>query len=391
MLLTIVVFLLILALLILVHEVGHFLVAKRNGVPSEEFGFGFPPRIVGTYKDGKGKRKWIWGSKKIEDEIRKREETVFSINWIPLGGFVKIKGENGEEPGDPKSFSNQSIWTRFKILIAGVSMNFLLAIVLFTFAFWIGLPEVIDDAAQVDQSKVQIAMVVPGSPAQEAGMKAGDEIVSVAVDGQESRINTVSQLQEAVAVAGGNEVQVGVIRAGETEAETLSLMLRTEVPEGEGPMGVQLVRTSFVSHNFFESFWLAIKTSISLVFAILAFLWDLLARLFTAQPVPVEIAGPVGIAVLTGQVTKLGIAFILQFAALLSINLAIINLLPIPALDGGRILFLGIEKVKGSPVSRNVEGIIHTAGFMLLLLLMLLITIRDVKNFEIVEKVKDIF
>ena len=166
---------------------------------------------------------------------------------------------------------------------------------------------------------------------------------------------------------------------------------RIEEESGKALVGIEIVRTAFVRHGFLESFWLGIKTTASMVWLIFAFLGDLIVRLFTSQPVPTEVAGPVGIAVLTGQMTRLGLAFILQFAAVLSINLAIINLLPIPALDGGRILFLGIEKLKGSPVSQKVEGLMHTVGFALLIILMIFITARDFVNFEIVDKVKNLF
>lgn len=392
MLLTIFVFIVILGTLVLVHELGHFIVAKRNGVFSDEFGFGFPPRIVGTYRDKSGKRKWIFGSKEIPSDLQERGETVYSLNLIPIGGFVKLRGEDGESKDDPKSFAAQGIWTRFKILFAGVGMNFVLAIVLFYFAFIIGLPEVIDDEVVDPTSIVQISSLVEGAPAKEAGVQLGDKVISIVEkDGTETKISTIAGLQEAVGRNKGSEIQFNVIHPGDQDPIAIALTPRAEFPENEGSLGIQIVRTSFVRHGPIESVWIAIQTTGSIIVAIFAFLGDLIVKLFTSEPVPSEVAGPVGIAVLTGQVARMGLAFILQFAALLSVNLAIINLLPFPALDGGRILFLGIERLKGSPVSEKIEGLTHTVGFFILISLMVLVTFRDFANFKIIDKIKGLF
>lgn len=366
--------------MVLVHELGHFIVAKRNGVPSEEFGFGFPPRIVGFYKDKEGKRRWVFGSGEIDASLKEEDETVYSLNLIPLGGFVKIRGEdeeNGEK--DEKSFVNQPAWVRFKILFAGVAMNFLLAIVLFSAAFQIGLPESISDTQQVDDSKVQIAQVSPGSPADEMGLEMGDEVVSIETTNGVVKIDTISGLQETVEQNKGEEITVNVMRADNGAA--LTTIVRETPPEGEGLLGVQLVRTTFAQYGFFESIWLAIKTTFMMVIAIIVFLFDMIVGLFRSEPISADVAGPVGIAVMTGKMAELGFAYLLQFTALLSVNLAVINLFPFPALDGGRILFLGIEKIKGSPINRKIEGAFNTVGFFLLIGLMIFITIQDFSKF----------
>lgn len=391
MLLTIIVFFVLLATLVLVHELGHFVVARRNGVGAEEFGFGFPPRIVGTYRDKEGKRRWVWGNREIEQEIKNREETVYSINWIPLGGFVKIKGENGEEKNDPTSFAAKDIWTRFKILAAGVTMNLVLGVVLLTFAIWLGLPEAIDDTEVAPGSKVMITTVQSDGPAKEAGIKMGDEVVAIVKDEKETAITTVSGFQEIIKNNQDQALIVKVKRPGEEKTTELSVTPRAGEGQSEGKIGVGLARTKVVQHNFFESFFIALQNVFSMAVAIFIFLKDLIVGIFTPKEVAADVAGPVGIAILTGTAVRLGIAYLLNFAALLSINLAIINFLPLPALDGGRALFLLIEKIKGAPVSQKVEGFVHMVGFMFLLGVMVLVIFNDFITFNVIDRIKGIF
>lgn len=388
---TFIVFILILGVLVLVHELGHFLVAKRNGVISDEFGFGFPPRIFGTYKDKKGQRKWVFGNKEIGNDLKNEDETVYSFNLIPLGGFVKIRGEDGEDKKDKKSFANQSIWVRFKILFAGVLMNFILAIVLFSLAFQIGLPESVGDDYQAEDAKIQIAQVVKDSPAEEMGLEMGDRVLSIQTEEGLMPVSKIKTFQEVIENNKGKEVSMNIEREGQEELLVLKSEIREEAPEGQGLLGVQLVRTTFARYGFFESTWMAIQTSFSMILAILVFLGDLIVRLFSSQPVTADVAGPVGIAVMTGKMVQFGLAYVFQFVALLSINLAVINLLPIPALDGGRIFFLLIEKIKGAPLSQKLEGTANAIGFFLLIILMVFVTVKDFANFGIVDKVKGLF
>lgn len=391
MIVTIFIFLLILAVLVLAHEMGHFIMARRNGVIADEFGFGFPPRVIGTYKDKDGKRRWVFGNREIEEEVKHQEETVFSINLIPLGGFVKIKGEDGEGKDDPSSFAAKSIWQRFQMLVAGVVMNFILGILLLIVAFWMGLPEMVEEGQNVPGAIVQIAQVMPKSPAQQAGIQLGDEILAIKIDGQEFPITEIQQFQDITKQNAGKEMIVKLKHPDQNSPVELKVTPRAAAPEGQGLLGVMLAKTAIVRHSFFESVWLALKTTYNLIIAIISFLGMLIAKLFTARPVSNEVAGPVGIAVMTGQAAKLGLAYLFQFAAMLSINLAVINIFPLPALDGGRIFFLLVEKIKGSPISQKMEGILHTTGFVVLLALMLLITIKDFFNFGIVDKIKGLF
>ncbi|MCD6149243.1 RIP metalloprotease RseP [bacterium] len=384
---TIIIFILILGVLIFVHEAGHFLAAVRNGIKADEFGFGFPPRICGLFKDEKsGKYRFVLGNREI-----KSKNTVYSLNWIPLGGFVKIKGENGEGASESDSFSAQPAWTRIKVLAAGVAMNFFLAWILLSIVLMIGAPQAIDDNADAPNAKVQISQIVPGAPAEKMGLKIGDEICAAGVAGQEvwSEIKTTKEIQILASENKGREI-ILKIRRGQ---ETLELRgtPRIEYPEGQGPLGISLARTAIVNYPWYESIWRGLLAVFDLTLAIFIALGGIIKNLFLGEGMAMDIAGPVGIAVMTKQAAALGLVYVLQFAAILSVNLGIINGLPFPALDGGRILFILIEKIKGSRVSQKVEQALHTAGFFLLIALMVVVTFRDFIRFEIVDKIRGLF
>ena len=384
---TVLIFIIILGLLVFVHELGHFLVARRNGVMAEEFGFGFPPRIFGLYKTKNGKRKLMWGSKDVEST-----DTIYSLNWIPLGGFVKIMGEDGEEKKDPKSFASKSPFTRTRILAAGVAMNFLLAAVLLSIGYFVGIPQAVDDAASgnLKNEKIQIIETIPGSPAEQMGIQVGDQIVGASV-GSDRIVDfkTVEEVQNFINAKKGQEIKLDVKRGNETLA--LSGTPRTDFPASEGALGISLVKTAEVSYPWYEAIWRGAKTTVDLAGMIIVAFGNLLWKLITGHSVGMDVSGPVGIAVLTGQVAKLGFIYILQFTALLSVNLAIINILPIPALDGGRILFILIEKIKGKAVSQKFEARAHNIGFALLITLMVVVTFRDVARLDVFQKLKNLF
>lgn len=354
MITTIIIFILILGLLIFVHEFGHFITAKKSGVRVEEFGFGFPPRIFGI----------------------KRGNTVYSINAIPLGGFVKAFGEDGGNRDNPESFGSKKPWQRAIILAAGIIMNFILAIVLLGFSNMIGLPSVVTDTNTDPKNiKIQISEVTDNSPAMTAGIKIGDQIKTVG--GLE--VFRIGEFQEEVKNNLGKEVKITVMRG--KEKLMLSLTPRTNPPEGEGAIGIGLVETTIVKHPWYRAFWEGLKGVYYFTIMFITAIGGLIKNLILGGHISGDVAGPVGIAVLTNQVTKLGFVYVLNFTAILSLNLAIINAIPFPALDGGRLLFLAIEKIKGSPISQKVEQMTHTIGFMLLLLLMVVITFRDIVRF----------
>lgn len=381
--LTILIFVIILGLLVFVHELGHFLTAKRNGIRVDEFGFGFPPRLFGFVKDeASGKYRIVWGSKDMPSG-----RTVYSLNWIPLGGFVKIAGEDGHDTSDPESFAGKPAWIRIKVLAAGVFMNFLFAWFLISIVFMMGLPQPIEQSehGKYPNAKIQILDVTKGSPAEVMGLKMGDEII--AINGKE--MTALDQVSGEISTHKGEIITVNIDRFG--EKLTLSGTPRTESPANQGALGISFSETAVVSYPWYEAIYRGATTTYSITVAIFEAFGKMIASLFGAEKTPLDVTGPVGIVYLTKQMSDLGLPYLLQFAALLSINLGIINILPIPALDGGRILFILIEKLKGSPVSHRVEGMIHQVGFILLLLLMLLVTVRDFSQFQILEKISRIF
>ncbi len=430
MLLTIITFIIVLSVLVFAHELGHFMMARKFGVRAEEFGFGFPPRIFGLQVWRERELKKIAESENIEMELKaeslpdgsaiikeimvdeKREVdevrwvrkfrfirglreigqdeqkygTVYSINWLPLGGFVKIKGENGPsassglaEDEDSDSFAFRPIWQRAIMLSAGVVMNIFLAMALIIIGFMVGLPQALDNnldaRAQVSDRKIQIVQVMKNTPAEAAGLKIGDTIISV----DNNKFNNYEELQGYVADKVGQKLDYKISQ-GRTEIDKIIVPAQME-ETGRGGIGIAITETGLVSYPWYLAIPEGVKMTFILLWAIIMAFYELIKGLIFGHGVTADLSGPVGIATLTGQVARLGFVYLLQFTALLSINLAVINFFPFPALDGGRVLFLIIEKIKRSPVKREVEGLIHNIGFALLMILVLLVTFRDVSRF----------
>ncbi len=365
---TVIIFLALLSLLVFVHELGHFWMARRAGMKVDEFGFGFPPRLFGI----------------------KRKGTTYSINWIPLGGFVKIKGESGSHADESDSFAAKSAWKRFLVLIAGVGMNVVFAAVLFSLGFMVGLPSVISDdvsaRAYVRDEAIRIVQVLADSPAEAAGLKLGDVVVSV----DDQLFSGVEPLYDYIGTR--EEPMEFLLRRGDGfVTQTVS----REAIDGyeRDLLGIQIVRTGFVSYPFFEAILRGVVTAVTMTGAVVVAFVDLIRNLIVTSSVSVDVSGPVGIAVMTGEVAELGFSYLLQFAAILSINLAVINALPFPALDGGRILFLTIEKLRRRKMGERVEALAHNFGFLVLIGLVVLVTYKDLVRFgdEIFGAVKSVF
>lgn len=373
---TIIVFVLVLSLLVFVHELGHFVVSRRLGVKVEEFGMGFPPRAIGAYKDENGKWVYVRGNK----DPKNIPGTLYSFNWVPLGGFCKIKGEDGAGENDPDSFANKKVWKRTSIVSAGVIMNFILAAVLLSVGFMIGLPQVLDGSGgktlTVKNPQIQVSSVLENSSADKAGIEVGDIIESV-----NGNIFVESDLlSDFIAGKDGESVSVTITRGDEVISKTL-------VPSkidgyDKVMMGVSLMETGLVYYPWYKAIYMGFYTAAILTKIIVVTFYGVIRDLIVGVSVETDIAGPVGIAVLTGQVTKMGFVYLLQFTALLSLNLAIINFLPFPALDGGRIIFFIIEKIRGRAISSKIENTIHNTGFALLMVLVIFVTFHDVSKFK---------
>ncbi|MFC2021952.1 RIP metalloprotease RseP [Chloroflexota bacterium] len=340
-LIPIVSFLVVIMVLILAHELGHFITAKASGVKVEEFGLGFPPRLLSL----------------------RRGETLYSLNAIPLGGFVKMAGE--EDPKVPSSLASKSIGTRILVLSAGSLMNFLLPILLFSIAFMIPHNLVV--------GQVMVEEVAPDSPAARAGIKPGDTIISV----NEKPVSNNGDLYRYIQLNLGKEVTL-LVQHSDATTEHVQVIPRWKPPEGQGAIGIAIGTSgaTFISQHY--PFWKAIPLGVSAcIETFVLFKNGILNMIIGAAPVAVT--GPVGIAQLTGEVAKAGISPLLEFAAFLSINLAIINIFPLPALDGGRIVFVLLEWVRrGKRIAPKTEGLVHTIGFALLIAAMLAITYQDI-------------
>ncbi|MBI2869786.1 MAG: RIP metalloprotease RseP [Chloroflexi bacterium] len=341
MLLTTGAFLLMLALLVIVHELGHFFTARAFGVKVEEFGVGFPPRLFSV----------------------KRGDTRYSLNAIPLGGFVKLAGE--ENPGVPGSLAGKPRRVRVLVLAAGALMNAILPVLLFTVAFVLPRDIVV--------SQVMIEKVAPDSPAAAAGIREGDVILQVAGE----PIRNTGELSRAIELNRGKEITL-VVRQSDSSVATVNVIPRWQPPPGQGAVGINIkaVNPEIVKESY--PLWQAIPLGFEECVQTYVLFKNAIISMVIGTT-PVALAGPVGIAEITGEAARAGISPLLEFAAFLSINLAIVNILPLPALDGGRIAFVVLEWLRrGRRVSPRVEGIVHLIGFAMLMALMLAITYQDI-------------
>lgn len=338
-----------LSLLILGHEAGHFFAAKLFGLKVDEFGFGFPPRIA---------------AKKIGD-------TEYSINWLPFGGFVRISGERGEmaafdgskdvavnDADSHRLFFNQPTWKKSIIVLAGVVINFIIGWFLISAVLMVGTPQTLI-----------IAGVQPGSPAQQVGIMSGD-----VVEGYKSSTDFINFIN----AHRGEPVTISVIRNNKDINFTVTPRVTT-APD-QGAVGVELEDGGTARENPLAALWDGLKSSVLLLGLTFAAFWQLLVQLFTKASLLPGVVGPVGIVGVAEETGKIGLAYLIQFLGIISINLTVVNCIPFPALDGGRFLMVIIEKIKGSAVPEKFEAWVNGLGFAFLLLLMILLTVRDIKG-----------
>lgn len=378
MLLTIIIFLIILSILVIVHEIGHFATAKYFGVQIEEFGLGFPPRAAELHQSKDGV-KW-------------------TLNWLPLGGFVKLKGEDGQSKQDPDSFGHKKPWKRIVILSAGVFMNVALAFILLSVGFGIGWPQDLTEKSVPDkfikEKNIMIAYVEPGSPADKAGIKTGDIIKNIDNQSFAGLIN----MQNFIKDKENQKVSIEFDRTGKIfKKEITPQKIEFNIEDSDSKktiekigIGVGLAEVGVVRYPIHLAVYLGAKNTVIYTARIFQAFYNLIKDLILTRKISPNVGGPVMIAALSGKAAELGFIYIIQFIALLSLNLAIINILPLPALDGGRILFAIVEKFKGRAISVHLETWIHMIGFWLIILLMILITARDIARFQIWDKVKNI-
>ncbi len=377
---TLLIFIAVLAVLVLSHEFGHFIVARKSGIKVDEFGFGFPPRLAGIRRLKKigSKHRWeiVWGHKKATAAAETSEEvpgTLYSLNLLPLGGFVKIKGENGAPTADHDSFAAKKIWQRALVIAAGVLMNIVLAAALLSVGFMVGFPQAAGGAtgSEVQGQRLEIIQVLPGKPAEAAGLKSGDAIV---------RINDLvnpqpEDFRNYINTHRNEDVTVTIERGKETFTKKIHPIVYEDT--GRGGLGVAVAEVGFVRYPWYKAIYHGIRaTGTYLKEIVIAFAY-LFKGLFTGAGFGGAVSGPVGVAVMTGEVARMGFGYLIQFTALLSLNLAVLNILPIPALDGGRLLFIIINAIRRRPVAPKYEQIAHTIGFVLLMLLVVAVTIKD--------------
>lgn len=352
---TLLIFLLLLSVLVIAHELGHFWAARRSGMTVEEFGVGFPPRL------------WAW---------KDRRGTEWSINLIPLGGFVRIFGENGEERGQPGSFTSKPAWARFAVLIGGVVMNILVAWALFSAGFAIGMPAMIGEnapaGAVIENPAILVMEVLPESPAARAGVVPGDTLTRVG----EQAVVDAENARTLLAAAGTNEIAVQFSRGD----VVLEVTVRPEIlPGHEQPLlGIAFADIGTVRLPWWRAPLAGARVTVDATIGVVRAFGQLIAGAARRDDVVASLSGPVGIAVMAGDIARLGGAHLLQFAAMLSVNLAVVNAIPFPALDGGRIALLVIEVIRRKPNSRRWEQGVHAAGFALLLLLVVFVTYHDI-------------
>jgi len=374
---SVLIFIIILFVLVLVHEFGHFFTAKRFGIRVDEFGFGFPPKLF-SFKKG---------------------ETEYSLNLLPLGGFVKIFGESVDEADmlevgfldkeetpekvelAKRSLINKPKWQQALVLFAGILANFLLAWFLFSFGFMSGLPTSV--GSEIAGYKLQnvnlvIISVLVNSPAEKAGLKIGDKIVRITSKNDSVADINPDTLKSFVVLHGNREIEIGYTRGLAKDINFTKIIPTTNPTDGKPEIGISMDQIGTAKLPFFTALWEGMRLTLLMTKNTVLGLYGLISEALKGKGDLTTVAGPIGMIAIVGDAYQFGFVYLLSFAALISINLAIINLLPFPALDGGRLFFLLIEKIKGSRINPKVANTMNMVGFYLLIFLMLIITYHDV-------------
>lgn len=351
---TIIIFIIVLALLIFVHELGHFLIAKACGIRVDAFALGFGPKIL---------------SKKIG-------EVVYSLNLIPFGGYVKIFGENPDDesingPDIERSFVHKPKWQQISVLIAGIVFNFIFAWILIVFAFLSGAPASIESYSQYSDrftnNRIIISSISQNSPAEKAGFIAGDQIIG----------KSISEIQELINNNGDKNIKINIIRNGSDNKE-ISVIPEKGIIDNRYAIGISMDNVATLKLPIHLAIYEGIKFTCHMIWQTIIGIIGLIGGVFDGSSKLSSITGPVGIAGLVGDAFKVGFNYLLMFTAIISINLGVLNLVPFPALDGGRILFTIIEIIIRKPIKPEISNTVNAIGFALLLLLMIVVTYRDI-------------
>lgn len=363
------VFFLILTVVVIVHEFGHLFAAKLFGIKVEEFGFGLPPRLKKLFKKG---------------------ETEYTLNWLPIGGFVRLYGENGEQDldvPDERAFWAKPVWQRAVVLLAGVTMNFLLGALLFAVVYSM-LGQV-----PVKLHAVKIVDVVADSPAAIAKLPIDGLISKMVIDGKPYVIDTTDQFSSLTRTNLGKEITINIQKDGKTE--DVKVKLRDSLKSDEGALGVVITDTDLKAFPWwqmpFRGMYAGWEEAVDWGKMVLQGMGMLVSNLIGGKSVAADVTGPVGIFKITSEASNAGMLPTIRLIAILSVNLAIFNVLPLPALDGGRLVFLAIELVRGRRVKDQIEQWVNSAGMIVLLTLMLLITLKDLNQFGVFSKILGIF
>lgn len=350
-----IIFIVALSVLVLVHELGHFMAARKTGVRIEEFGLGLPPRIVG----------------------KKIGQTIYSLNWLPIGGFCKMLGEDPSNNSEKviiknktESFEFKKPWQKLIIVLGGVLMNLVLAIVIFSVVYSIlGVP--------VETDRVSIVSISKNSPAEQIGLKEKDIITGI----NGKQIKKTNELIEEVAKFKGKKVDIEILKAGETEKTFAKIEVRENPPEGEGSIGVAISNsemTKFPWYRFDKGLKAGFEEAYYWGRIIFEGVFKMIKGLLIGQ-IPKDVSGPIGMYEATSAIKKdQGILAVIHFFGIVSVNLAVVNILPFPALDGGRIIFVVYEMITRKKANQKIETTVNNLGMMILLALILLITVGDI-------------
>lgn len=362
---SILIFIAILLVLVVSHEFGHFIVAKKSGIRVDEFSFGFPPKLFG----------------------KKIGETTYNFNALPFGGYVKIFGENGDdgtvnEEDKKRSFVNKPRYVQAGVLVAGVVMNLLVAWLLLSVGYMSGLPSSVGMApkgATVSNQYLTVTSVVKGSPAEISGLKAGDKILALSTDTDSTKLLSSNfgapSVQTFVKSHGAESINIEILRGPESKEIIVTPIANKD---GVPSIGIAMDNIGTLKLPIHRAVWEGLKLTVDITIGTAVGFYKLIAGALAGNGDMSAVTGPIGIVGVVGDAAKFGFIYLLSFTALISVNLAVINLLPFPALDGGRLLFLLIEKIKGSRIKPEIANIVNMVGFGILMLLMVFITYHDI-------------